>query len=257
MQKKIISGKEEYSKLLENDQYKAYLFTKKDSLKRTRNNEDSIGFIENFNDSEEHFFAVSDGMGGLNDADKASSLAIKTCFQGLEKEQNTTYSIKKASEKVIKNADGGGATLILCRWTKNFLDFYSVGDSVAAIFNENGDLMGKTLAQNPYFFSKEAGVLDHIKNGETPPANVLLNFIGKPQLFVMSYPQIENPKGSFLFLGSDGFWENIEDEYLSFICREKNDFEEKTLKIVTYFQEIEKLAEFKADDLSFIMLQKL
>lgn len=162
---------------------------------------------------------LADGMGGMQDGEKASISAVVTCLDCFERHNNTAGEgevllemLRAANEQVRRelghNAGFGGSTILAAILKEGTVNWVSVGDSRIYLF-QDGRLMQLNYEHN------YAAVLEQMaENGEIsfeealthPQRKALTSYIGLEEI-----PQIDSSeeplllkKGDRLLLMSDG-----------------------------------------------------
>jgi len=195
-----------------------------------KNNEDSI-----FCDTGLGLFIVADGIGGRQDGEIASAIAVKVTAQRVEQndiEESTPlevlreafYEVNHILYKAGKKQDGGGmgTTMTAALVSNEKIYLAHVGDSRAYHIDacgmqrltEDHSLVGE-LVKDGSITAQEA---EH-----HPQKNILIRSLGQDGLVTVDEKEIDWQKGDYLLLCTDGLSNMIEEEELyNIVCMSKS-----------------------------------
>lgn len=241
--------------VIEINQYKIGLYLKKCPT-NNGSNEDSL-FI--YSDEKVICFGVSDGAGGHPRGADASSLAVHSMINFLEKNEeihpNFIQAINRANESVMEMKAGARCTLCFGYISDNQFSCHNVGDSEIVYWNSKGNEIYSNVPHSNVGYLIEGGALEQSESLDAPERHIVSSLIGDPTLRVESSTQMETKKGQTIIVGSDGVFDNISHEELCQIVTKgafENSFEE--LCRICEEQDPEKWK--KPDDISFILIRK-
>lgn len=182
---------------------------------------------------------VADGMGGLSDGDKVSTVAVEAIldnfflYQGkCTLEQQLLMLVQSAVESVNKllapsGFSKSGSTLIMGLLRESAFSFLSVGDSRVCLYRQ-----GILMQLNREHIYKNKLALDAV-NGELPLQEVygdsrgsgLVSFLGMGALQYIDFPAepIRLVAGDKLLLMSDGVYNALDNATLAKCLEEEPD----------------------------------
>jgi protein phosphatase len=178
-------------------------------------------------------FMVSDGMGGHQAGEVASSLALRTAAsyilsqvylpmlagsdRGADQPSLTDVvreAISQANRLVTRDVPGSGCTLTCGMILEDRLIAGHVGDSRAYLIRSDESIKQLTNDHSLVSRLKEMGQLTDEEAAVYPQRNVLYRAIGQYELEVDVFTQALQP-GDRLLLCSDGLWNMIEDDEIA------------------------------------------
>lgn len=199
--------------------------------------EDSYSFVNDHDVLKIHqnglLAIVADGMGGMADGKKASTMAttsLLNSFDEFDMSKDISSQIHDAfyiaNERVYNLLDGyGGSTAILCLIYHEKLWFASVGDSSLYMLRDQQlNRLNKrhTLCNDIMLKTIRRGSIDPSEGRNDPEAHALSSFLGMEQLSGVDYllrPLGLEP-GDVLLLCSDGI-DGTLDEDMIISCLEQ------------------------------------
>ena len=182
-------------------------------------------------------YAVADGMGGHNDGDLASQVAILS-FANVAFPEFTTPSqdttikeepdrIKEiikagtlaAHKQVSEKVPGGGTTFTAAIITGEHVFITHTGDSRAYFINGNGDLQLLTRDHSIVNRMMELGKITEKQAADHPRRNVLYRALGQAEFDQPDISVHSSFKAKNLLLCSDGLWGVLSEERISEIIK--------------------------------------
>ena len=185
------------------------------------NNEDKVSIFEN---GEDLFLVVLDGMGGHNKGDLASSIALKTFRENIEKKQKFyfDYSFKKHVLKAIKKANKEvnkkgissldyndmGTTMIIAVIHNCKVYVFNIGDSRCYIQTDN-ILNQVSVVQTYVEFLYKTGKITYEEKFTHPKRHILMNALGTyPTISVVT--KVYKKPFEKILLCSDGLYNMVQ-----------------------------------------------
>lgn len=171
-------------------------------------------------------FVVADGMGGHEDGERASAIAVHTISQyvlqnfylkRLNGEDDLyigeilTAALEKANDTVARETPDGGTTVTVAVVQGNIAYFAHVGDSRAYYITQDGIIQ---LTKDHSLVQRLID-LDHLTPDEAathPQRNVLYRAIGQNESLEVDSFMKPLEAGSRLLLCSDGLWNMVDEE---------------------------------------------
>lgn len=192
-------------------------------------------------DKENQFFIISDGMGGHNAGEVASSTATKTVAAHFSQRLMTEIrdhderirdeiinSIQKAHSKLHEMASrhpdykGMGCTIVVSWVIDGFLHIAHIGDSRAYL--SDGQNINLLTTDHTYVMQLvKAGkmTMDDIRTSNIK--NHLSQALGAPISIVPDYSHIRLKEHDKILLCTDGLWDNLSDrEIFNILNQNKN-----------------------------------
>jgi protein phosphatase len=175
-------------------------------------------------------YIVADGMGGHENGEIASSLAVDTLSSYVihslylpllsPMNNNSDLSIQEvlqtgvmlAHQTIKKEALGSGTTLTSALILGNQLIITHVGDSRAYLINSNGKLKLLTHDHSVVKRLEEIGQISQEQALTHPQRNILYRALGQGDPFEPDIASYQLQQGCKLLLCSDGLWGVITDE---------------------------------------------
>lgn len=175
-----------------------------------------------------YLFVVADGLGGHDDGEMASCLAVNSIKEFLA--NNDAADVKDAVcfandrvlEMQVKHYSKMKTTIALAYITKNKTVIAHVGDSRIYMF-KNGKIVHQTMDHSASQLAVLVGEIspEDIRNHED--RNVLLRALGVSDKVKVEFVEFLNCEYEALLLCSDGFWEYVlESEMESELCNSKD-----------------------------------
>lgn len=198
--------------------------------------------------SQSHAFAVvCDGMGGAENGDLASGLAVDAMCQAYSSEYHSSTdkalflynAMKRADEQVVNTIghETGGTTMVAVIIHDRCLFWLSVGDSRIYI-SRLGQLLQVTRDHN-YFLRinelLERGIIsEEVYLRELKRGDALISYIGKGNitLFDLTETGFELQKDDCILLTTDGLFKTLPDSLIGeILCSSLNTKEKADLLI--------------------------
>ncbi len=203
-------------------------------LKRDHN-EDSIFFSDRY-----ALYLVADGMGGHDQGEVASSLAVKTIVENFEKRNRPSFSLVEAIEeanRAIYNysptvngfADSSlhmGTTLVACFFEKGTLSLAHVGDSRAYRLRQSR--LEQLTKDHSLIQGEEGGA-----SGRSRFKNIITRALGLDSEVMIDLKEEEVQAGDLILLCSDGLTRMVEDEQIEKIIGTPKPLETKCQSLIT------------------------
>jgi len=175
-------------------------------------------------------YMVADGMGGHDNGEVASKIAIQTSVdvlnqtligplrQGnqLPSQQEVLAMVEsafsQAQEQVLKTVSGGGTTLTLALLLEKHLYFGHIGDSRLYIRSSNAGFHPLTQDHSLVRRLVDLGQVSEAEALNHPQRNVLFRALGQTDGFKVDLGHLEVVEPTQLLLCSDGLWGLAEEE---------------------------------------------
>jgi len=209
-------------------------------LKRTLNEDDF--FIDS---NEKRFVAlVSDGMGGHNAGEIASSMAIEA-FREFMVDVNvfshTANNLKKAMSycnykvynmaRTNKELSGMGATMVVALSSGKKIFIANIGDSRAYLISK-GEIKQISDDHSFVFELVKNGIITKEEAKAHPQRNEITKAIGIVPTVFPDFYSIETEKGDILLLCSDGLTNMVDDEVINEIITTTEDIDETLKRLI-------------------------
>lgn len=210
-------------------------------------NEDSF-LISGFEGGEPLGFALlADGMGGHNAGEVASSTAVNTVKQELEKTlsekehdkiiYNILSSIDYANTKVYElsihdiNKAGMGSTFVAAYILDDKLYVANIGDSRAYLIT-NGETIQITVDHSVVQELVEKGTISPEEAAVHPDKNIITRALGTEEFVDADLFEYSLKNGDYILLCSDGLCEMVNDSLFSEIIDKYDNIEDAAKKLV-------------------------
>jgi serine/threonine protein phosphatase PrpC len=174
-------------------------------------------------------YMVADGMGGHDNGEVASKIAIQTSVDALNQtligslrqgnplpaHQEVIAMVEsaftRAQEQVLQNVSGGGTTLTLALLLEKHLYFGHIGDSRLYIRSSHADF--QTLTQDHSLIRRlvDLGQVSEAEALNHPQRNVLFRALGQTDGFKVDIGHLDVVEPTQLLLCSDGLWGLVEE----------------------------------------------
>lgn len=196
-------------------------FCKYTNIGGRSNNEDSIAV---FKKGSGVLCVVADGLGGHDNGEIASGIAVKTLYEQVSgglSDETLLAALEEANRRVCEAAaDSGMKTTVAALWFEaGRVLAANVGDSRIYKFSNNRidyQSVDHSLAQ----LDMIAGDASYSDVRNNPDRNKLIRVVGMQNSFKADIEMLTYRKGDAFLLCSDGFWENIlEKEMLECLKR--------------------------------------
>ncbi len=181
-------------------------------------------------------FCLADGMGGHNAGDVASKLALNSIAKYYHSER-TTHSLAEAihfaNQTVHSQANGQtmGSTIVVARYTKDFLELAHVGDSRAYLWR-NRELKQLTLDHSLVTELFLKGEITAEEMRTHPRKNVITQAIGPYDIVKPDVQQLPYKKGDLFIFCSDGLTTMLDDNEITQILVSKKELSDITETLV-------------------------
>lgn len=185
--------------------------------------------------------AVFDGMGGEDNGEVASRLAVRTMYSMKNKrfsDITEEYTIN-AGKKIQNNANGThmGTTYTALSVEDNVYYFSNLGDSRGYLFRD-GVLTQMTKDHNMIQEMLKNGILTEEQAQKHPDRHTLYQYLGmreeeeeiEPEPYIAE--PVEAQSGDICLLCTDGLTDMLSDQEISNILSEKQLAEEKIQKLL-------------------------
>lgn len=169
-------------------------------------------------------FMVADGMGGHDNGEVASKIAIQVSVAELTKtlidplrhgellpsHQDVLAMIEKAftqaQEQVIQHVSGGGTTLTLAFLLEKHLYFGHIGDSRLYFRSDHADFQPLTQDHSLVRRLVDLGQISEEDALHHPQRNVLFRALGQTEGFRVDLGHLDIVEPSQLLICTDGLW---------------------------------------------------
>ncbi len=204
-------------------------------------NEDSLRITElsiNNDSKKANLFIVADGMGGHQNGDVASSLAVEALVEEIRNGMEMQKEINEGAlpdfmktavantNKIVydfarENKRDMGTTVAASLLLADNLYTANVGDSRAYLIR-NGEAVQITKDNSLVARLVELNMLDPKDARHHPKSNILLRTIGTdPKVEVDAY-RTKIRKGDYLLLCTDGLWNQLADDEIEHIIKKNS-----------------------------------
>jgi serine/threonine protein phosphatase PrpC len=209
------------------------------SVGRQRNhNEDAFFTLTSmlaYNDTELPigFYIVADGMGGHQNGEIASELAIRSIVEHVfheiltpllslnPKPQDSSFQevlhtgIEQANSEIVRHSYGGGTTVTTVLILGEQMTIAHVGDSRVYAVDPSGTLDPLTRDHSLVKRLQELGQISSEEAAIHPQRNVLYRALGQGEPFEPEIISMKRPDEGYLLICSDGLWSIVEEEKIS------------------------------------------
>lgn len=178
-------------------------------------NEDTVAVIPY--GPEAAVLVVADGAGGLPAGKRASSTAIASLAESLQKAMDETMLLRTAILNGIDAANaavqalgnGSATTLTVITIEGRIVRSYQVGDSEALVIGQRGLVRLQTTPHSPTGFAVEAGFLDQKEALHHEDRYLVSNFLGTADMRIDIGAELELQPRDTVLLASDGLTDNV------------------------------------------------
>ena len=175
-------------------------------------------------------YMVADGMGGHDNGEVASKIAIQTSVDALNQtlisplrqgnplpsHQEVLTMVEsaftQAQEQVLQTVSGGGTTLTLALLLEKHLYFGHIGDSRLYIRSNNANFQSVTQDHSLVRRLVDLGQVSEAEALNHPQRNVLFRALGQTDGFKVDLGHLDVVEPTQLLLCSDGLWGMAEEE---------------------------------------------
>ena len=181
----------------------------------------------------QNLFVVADGMGGHNAGDYASSHAVQTLVEEIQKDADFNpikvirHAIEKANTEILECARreealrGMGTTIVVATVVGHYLYVANVGDSRLYI------IQGKIRqVTRDHSLVEEMVRLGEIKREEArnhPDKNIITRALGAERTVDIDFFDLKMEPGSTILMCSDGLSNMVEDSKIEEIILNQNE----------------------------------
>ena len=181
-------------------------------------------------------YIVADGMGGHDNGEVASRIAIQVSVDTLVQKLMEPLRLgellpshqeviaimenafTQAQEQVLQNVSGGGTTLTLALVLEKHLYFAHIGDSRLYFRSSHADFQPLTQDHSLVRRLVDLGQISEAEAAHHPQRNVLFRALGQTEGFKVDLGHLDIIEPSQLLLCTDGLWGLAdEDELLRII----------------------------------------
>lgn len=217
-------------------------------------NEDSI---HQFKVEDVEVVIVSDGLGGHDDGEVASRLAVETvekcfCLYPEFSEENINQIINAAHQNIIalhSEEKKCKATIVAAFIRKDEVIVVHSGDSRFYSFGMFG-ITHRTRDHSVSQMAVDMGVISHDEIPHSPDRNRVLHCLGGTE-FKVDIQTLKKKKHRGMLLCTDGFWENVSEKEMQDSLRKSKHAEEWLAKMLKILEE---KADEKQDNYSAIAI---
>ncbi|MFO7943242.1 MAG: protein phosphatase 2C domain-containing protein [Anaerolineales bacterium] len=179
------------------------------------------------------FYIVADGMGGHQNGEIASELAIRSIVEHVFHEiltpllslnpqpQNSSFQevfhtgIEQANTEIVRNSFGGGTTVTSVLIIGEQMTIAHVGDSRVYAVDPTGVLEPLTRDHSLVKRLQELGQISSEEAAIHPQRNVLYRALGQGEPFEPEIISMKRPDEGYLLICSDGLWNIVQEEKIS------------------------------------------
>lgn len=179
------------------------------------------------------FYIVADGMGGHQNGEIASELAIRSIVKHVLHEiltpllslnpqpQNSSFQevfhtgIEQANTEIVRNSFGGGTTVTSVLIIGEQMTIAHVGDSRVYAVDPTGVLEPLTRDHSLVKRLQELGQISSEEAAIHPQRNVLYRALGQGEPFEPEIISMKRPDEGYLLICSDGLWNIVQEQKIS------------------------------------------
>lgn len=179
------------------------------------------------------FYIVADGMGGHQNGEVASELAIRSIVEHVFHEiltpllslnpqpQDSSFQevfhtgIEQANEEIVRHSYGGGTTVTTVLILGEQMTIAHVGDSRVYAVDPSGALDPLTRDHSLVKRLQELGQISSEEAAIHPQRNVLYRALGQGEPFEPEIISMKRPDEGYLLVCSDGLWSIVDEEKIS------------------------------------------
>ena len=177
-------------------------------------------------------YMVADGMGGHDNGEVASRIAIQVSVNSLmqaliypilqgellpshqEVSNLVEAAFTQAQEQVLRTVSGGGTTLTLALLLEKHLYFGHIGDSRLYKRSDHADLQSLTQDHSLVRRLVDLGQLSEAEAAHHPQRNVLFRALGQTEGFKVDLGHVDLVEPTQLLLCTDGLWGLVDEREL-------------------------------------------
>lgn len=196
-------------------------------------------------DPEGRFFVVADGMGGHAGGQEASKIATEQFKAYLEEHWESALSSQELLHKAFYQANEGilrdqfahpersdmGTTAVVVIFRQNQSWCAHIGDS--RLYRLRGEILEQISEDHTWVGrAVRAGELTKEDAKIHPWRHVLSQCLGRKDLFEIDIQPLDVQSGDRLLMCSDGLTEEVQDEVILSLLKEKTDLQEAVNTLV-------------------------
>ena len=177
-------------------------------------------------------YMVADGMGGHDNGEVASKIAIQTSVDALNQtligplrqgnplpsHQEVIAMVEsaftRAQEQVLETVSGGGTTLTLALLLEKHLYFGHIGDSRLYFRSSHANFQPLTQDHSLVRRLVDLGQISEADAAHHPQRNVLFRALGQTEGFKVDLGHLDLVEPTQLLICSDGLWGLADEEEL-------------------------------------------
>lgn len=181
------------------------------------------------------FYIVADGMGGHQNGEIASEIAIRSIVKHVFDEILTPLlslnrqprdssfqevfqsGIEQANAEIVRNSFGGGTTVTTVLIVGEQMTIAHVGDSRVYAIDPDGRMDPLTRDHSLVKRLQELGQISSEEAAVHPQRNVLYRALGQGEPFDPEIISMKRPDEGYLLICSDGLWSIVEESVISHI----------------------------------------
>ncbi len=190
-----------------------------------------------------NLFLVADGMGGHKAGEYASSTAVDTIVQAVEKDESgkavstLKKAITEANQKLLRESivdidkEGMGTTIVAATIIGKKLIAANVGDSRLYVINEGGI----TQVTRDHSYVEEMVRSGRLKRADArnhPYKNKITRAVGVFPALEIDFFEVELEEGDMILLCTDGLTNMVEEEDIKRIVLGQRDIVEKVTTLI-------------------------
>jgi PPM family protein phosphatase len=204
--------------VIQNDgRWEACAFSRRCPGKETPN-EDAIAIIRLADDTV--VYAIADGCGGMRGGEQASSLALQTLADSLERHEGGPERLRVAILDGIEQANiavqdlkiGAACTIAVVECHRGSIRPYHVGDSMILVTGIRGRIRYQSVSHSPVGFAVESGMLCANEAMHHEDRHIVSNVVGDPRMRIEIGPTVTLAQRDTVLIASDGLFDNVSVE---------------------------------------------
>jgi serine/threonine protein phosphatase PrpC len=189
-------------------------FSRRSPSKETPN-EDAIGIVRISDDT--IVYAVADGCGGMRGGEQASSIALQTLAECLERHEGGPDRLRVAILDGIEQANhavqelkiGAACTIAVVECHRGTIRPYHVGDSMILVTGVRGRVRYQSVSHSPVGFAVESGMLCAMEAMHHEDRHIVSNVVGDPRMRIEIGPVVTLAQRDTVVIASDGLFDNV------------------------------------------------
>jgi len=178
-------------------------------------------------------FVVADGMGGHEQGEIASNIAVRVAATRIIRkiliplislaptapsasiQEILEQSVLEAHEKILEEVPDSGTTLTILLILDKHMTIAHVGDSRAYIISPDGEIQVKTRDHSLVMRMIELGQITLEDASDHPQRNVLYRALGQGELLPPDINTYPLPDNGYILLCSDGLWGVVPEDKMA------------------------------------------